>query len=189
MNKYFRDRCSDGPKSGKEFWRTVKPFLSNKGHTAGQEIILQENEKLVTDQTEVANILNDFYLNVASDLGPSDNLPTEVDSHEYTRISITNNKDHPSVEKIKERMTHQPSFGFAEVSSDQVQDIIQLLNKNKATGCDAIQPKIIKIANAAISRPIANLFNTSIKTSRFPTRCKEAEVSPVYKKGDALLEI
>ena len=48
-------------------------------------------------------------------------------------------------------------------------------------------PKFIKIANAAISEPNANLFNTSIKTSRFPTRCKEAEFSPVYKKGDALL--
>ena len=105
-----------------------------------------------------------------------------------TRISIANNKDHPSVRKIKEKMTERPSFGFAEVSSDQVQDIIQLLNKNKATGCDAIQPKIIKIANTAISRPIDNLFILSIKTSRFPTRCKEAEVSPVYKKGDALLK-
>ena len=85
MNKYFRDRCSDGPKLGKEFWRTVKPFFSNKRHMAGPEIILQENEKLVTNQTKVANILYDFYINVSSDLGPSDNLPTEVDSHEYTR--------------------------------------------------------------------------------------------------------
>ena len=160
MNKYFRDRCSDGPKSGKEFWRTVKPFLSNKGQMARQKIILQENEKLVTNETEVANILNDFYIYVASELGPSDNLPTEVDSHEYTRISITKNKDHPSVQKMKEKMTERPSFGFAEVCSDQVQDIIQDLNKNKATGYDAIQPKIIKIANAAISQPIANLFNT-----------------------------
>ena len=98
---------------------------------ADQEIILQENDKLVTNQTEVANILNDFYINVGSDLFPSDNLPSDVDSHEYTRISITKNKDHPtsSVQKIKERMTD----GFAEVSSDQVQEIIQHLNKNKAT--------------------------------------------------------
>ena len=73
MNKYFRDRCSDGPKSGKEFWQYCQTI---PWHMAGQEIILQENEKLVTDQTEVANILNDFYINVASDLGPSDNLPT-----------------------------------------------------------------------------------------------------------------
>ena len=32
------------------------------------------------------------------------------------------------------------------------------------------------------------LIPASIKTSRFPTRCKEPEVSPVYKKGDALLK-
>ena len=37
---------------------------------------------------------------------------SDVDSHEYTRISITKNKDHLSVQKIKERMTD----GFAEVS-------------------------------------------------------------------------
>ena len=53
---------------------------------AGQEIILQENDKLVTNQSEVEKTLNDFYINVVSDLGPSDNLPSEVD-HGYTRIS------------------------------------------------------------------------------------------------------
>ena len=66
----------------------------------------------------------------------------------------------PVFKKSRKKMTERPSFGFAEVSSNQVQDIIQLLNKNKATGCDAIQPKIIKITNAAMRRPIANLFNT-----------------------------
>ena len=46
--------------------------------------------------------------------------------------------------------------------------------------------KFKKIAQSVISQPIANIFNTSIKTSKFPTRCKEAQVTPNYKKDDAL---
>ena len=46
---------------------------------------------------------------------------------------------------------------------------------------------IIKIANTPISQPTANLFITSNKTSRFPT-IKEAEISPVHKKDDAILK-
>ena len=32
VNNYFIERCTGGPKS-KDFWPTVKPFLSNKGCT------------------------------------------------------------------------------------------------------------------------------------------------------------
>ena len=74
-------------------------FLPIKG-MAGQEIILQENNKLVTNQSEVAKTLNDFYINVVSDLGPSDNLPSEVD---HMDIQEYQNKDHHSVQKIKEK--------------------------------------------------------------------------------------
>ena len=44
MRHYFYERCAGGPKS-KDFWPTIKPFLSKRGSGGGSEIILSENEK------------------------------------------------------------------------------------------------------------------------------------------------
>ena len=56
---YFFERCSGGPKS-KDFWPTIKPFLSSKTAKNSADFILMENTGLVSDQAEVCNILNDF---------------------------------------------------------------------------------------------------------------------------------
>ena len=41
MRVYFYERCAGGPKS-KDFWPTIKPFLSKKGSDGGNEVILCE---------------------------------------------------------------------------------------------------------------------------------------------------
>ena len=45
----------------KEFWQTIKPFLSEKTKSR-EKITLIENENLVSDDAEVANCLNNFFL-------------------------------------------------------------------------------------------------------------------------------
>ena len=45
------------------FWQTIKPFLSKKTKSR-EEIALIENEKLVSDNTEAANCLNNFFSNI-----------------------------------------------------------------------------------------------------------------------------
>ena len=49
MRVYFYERCAGGPKS-KDFWPTIKPFLSKKGSDGGSEVILCEENKVVSDQ-------------------------------------------------------------------------------------------------------------------------------------------
>ena len=48
----------------KDFWPTVKPFLTNKGNVTQKETILSENNVLVTKQDEVCDIFNNFFVNV-----------------------------------------------------------------------------------------------------------------------------
>ena len=68
VRTYFNERCAGGPTS-KDFWPTVKPFLSNKGLLNDPVIILSENDKIVSEQAAVSGILNKFYVNVARDIG------------------------------------------------------------------------------------------------------------------------
>ena len=37
--------------------------------------MILDNGKLVTQSTEVAEIMNDFYINIASSIGTDDNMP------------------------------------------------------------------------------------------------------------------
>ena len=67
IRNYFSERCAGGPKS-KEFWPTVKPFLSSKGLLIDPVIILSENNHIVSDQISIVSILNEFYVNVAQDI-------------------------------------------------------------------------------------------------------------------------
>ena len=36
-------------------------FLSNKGNICNKDIILEENDKIINDQTEVATTFNNFF--------------------------------------------------------------------------------------------------------------------------------
>ena len=46
----------------RKIWNTVKPFLSNEG-TTFQKISLKEGEEIVTDDTRIANVLNEHFIN------------------------------------------------------------------------------------------------------------------------------
>ena len=49
------------------FWKTVKPFLSDKVQKS-DKITLIENGDIVSDENEIAHILNTFSSNIVSNL-------------------------------------------------------------------------------------------------------------------------
>ncbi len=55
--------------------------------------------------------------------------------------------------------------------------------KNKAPGHDKISAKILKISSPCIVTPLANIFNSCVDNSTFPSACKKAEVTPGHKRG------
>ena len=87
IRSYFKNKFTDGKPSGATFWKTVKPFITNKGHQSGNDLILSENGNIVHDSKQVADNMNTYYINVAAHIGePSDN------ENEYI--------DHPSIKSI-----------------------------------------------------------------------------------------
>ncbi len=47
-----------------------------------------------------------------------------------------------------------------------------------------IPPKVLKIAAPVKANPIASITNNSIRTAKFPSGCKHAEIGPIYKKDE-----
>ena len=75
------------------FWQTIRPFLSNKGCPSQNTIVLRELNDIKTNPSEVCEICNAHFINVASDIERSQNC------NDYA--------NHPSIEAItKWQQTH-----------------------------------------------------------------------------------
>ncbi|XP_060075891.1 uncharacterized protein LOC132555559 [Ylistrum balloti] len=138
------------------YWAHEKLFME----------VIDEHAPIKEKQTEVCNVLNDFYVNVASDIGGD-----VADDDDF----ITNIKS-----------PENNIFDFNPVSAVYVHKRIKQLSTKKATGLDGISARLLKACNNRISHPLCNMINFSFQSSTFPSQLKMAQVVPVYKKKDAM---
>ena len=179
IKKYFSKKCE---KPDHNFWATIKPFLTDKKFKGNTTIILNENEKTVTDPYEVAEIFNKYFVSIASEIGPPEPIVSADEA-------ISTHQNHPSVMKIREKHSKlYNSFSFHAVNPEEIMVYMKQFNIKKATGYDNIPGKIIRLAHKELSVPFANLINTSLSRNVFPDIMKCAEVSPIFKKRRQLVE-
>ena len=177
MANYFSKGCA---KRDKDFWQMISPFMSNKRSTFGQDIILNENNQLIVEAKSVADIFNNHFTNIASNIGFDDEIISTADA-------IAKHAQHPSVLKILGRFSDRKEcFKFYPVSASDIEKKLKSLNVRKATGYDNIPGKLLRLAHKELAMPLTTLINKCISHSVFPAIMKSAEVSPVYKKADNL---
>ena len=83
----------------KTFWKSIKPFLSDKGPST-QIITLIEKEEIISDDDKVANIFSTFFTNTVK------NLDLTISE---TILVICSNVDDPVLKAIK-RYENHPSI-------------------------------------------------------------------------------
>ena len=183
MNGYFRKQC-EGQGNSKQFFNTVKPFLGNKSNGgSGNKIISNENDRIVTNASEVASIFNVFSGSIA------EYPPDRYDGLDNTSLIDVLNKhcSHESIVNIKSRMgVRMSNFDFHEVSVDDVLKKVKCLKNGKSPGYDGIQVKFFKLADVNFANSLCMLFNKCISSCVFPTSMKMADISPIFKKLDNL---
>ena len=92
--------------TNKDFWKTVKPFLTNKGVLENNDIVLIEDGKIICDENILCEIFNEHYINIvekSSGEKPS-NIMENIDESKYdiaVDAILNSYKDHPSIIKIK----------------------------------------------------------------------------------------
>ena len=55
IKSYFQERTSNGP-TNQHFWSTVKPFISNKSSKNTQELMVEHNNEILMEPTQVSNV-------------------------------------------------------------------------------------------------------------------------------------
>ena len=69
------------------------------------------------------------------------------------------------------------------VTPEMIAQKIKKMKDNKSPGVDGIPPKLLKQIVEQISTPLAKLFNLSLEEGIVPSEWKEANITPLFKKG------
>ena len=150
IKHYFSNITSNGIIRFKNFWKAIKPFLTNKGCLENSDIMLRDEEKMIADEKKLVQLLNDYCINiverscgfkpqkVAFDIGSSN-------KNGVLRSILDKHRNHPSIVKIlKNRNLHSSSISIpssswgAKITPKEINTILKSLNSRKAPGIDKI---------------------------------------------------
>ena len=154
-----------------------------------QQIILVDNDEIVSDIAKVSEIMNDYFVNITKGLDikvPYNDNPEKNDVTCIVPIDqiIIGYSKHRNILKITERIGHTTEFSFERVTPPHIEKQISDLIPKKPVGYDSIPPKILKDSISIVREPLFRLFNTSVKENLFPSELKYANVSPLFKNDD-----
>ena len=168
----------------KKFWKTVKPFLSDKT-MVGDKITLVENDEIITDDLKIAETFNNFF----SEIVPNLNITTNSDILMDTSLiddpvlkAIKRYEKHPSIKMIKEKMEQTKTFTFKKPNRAEIEKNICNLDISKAGQENDIPTKIIKENCEIFAEFIESNFSYNIEEAEFPDLLKMADIKPIYKK-------
>ena len=143
----------------KKFWIVMRPLFSNKGGVK-DNIVLVKDDKIISDDTEVAQTFNDFFANAVSSLDITENklLLTETkNANGGVEEVIKRFEIHPSIISIKENVKIDTRFKFSEIKVDDIRNEIKCLKPNKAATFKNIPTKQLKRSVDIISEPLMEI--------------------------------
>ena len=154
----FTHRCH-GNVGSKNFYKTIKPFLSTKqSHYSGSKIILKENDSIISDASKVADIFNMYYASIAEYKHQSDGL----DNLDFDN-AIDKHASHTSISLIKQSISGNYEFSFSPISAQSMSKYISY-KSNKAVGHDGswnvlviICPPLFVMYSMRVSLPVTFL--------------------------------
>ena len=181
---YYENLDEKNVTDNKRFWKTVKPYLSDKSVKCGK-INLNENGELLKSESETAEVFNNFFSNIVKNLKIPEykNLNANIENVKDPDFrAILKYKNHPSIIAIKEKSKNE-KLSFHEVNNEKIARGIMRLNKNKASQKSDIPIRIIEDNVDIFADFLCETVNCTIKTSNFPSCLKLADITPLHKKG------
>ena len=119
------------------------------------------NGDVVEDNVESVNIINEYFSSVFSKEGLN-NIPISV--------------------KKFSKVISEPLCSI-NITDKMVLEKLEKLKINKSPGPDEIHPKLLYELRLYITKPLAKLFNLSLKYGVVPEDWRNANVTPLFKKG------
>ena len=68
IKRHFDQLCSSRAGNPREFWKSLRPLMHTRERVADDFIVLNEKERVIKEQSQVAEILNEYFANITKDL-------------------------------------------------------------------------------------------------------------------------
>ena len=150
----------------KNLWKMMNELCSSSSPPF-PSILDKDDKKQTNDQVEIANILNNFFVNVGNSVIKSTAPPN------FSKLS----------KFVGEKITDRTSFNTKFITQSEVFKYLNELDPKKSVGLDGIGPRLLTLAAPFVTSSLTFIFNQSIGTGIFPEKFKEARVTPMHKSG------
>ena len=144
---YYNAFFKDYRKNIKNTWKGINRLIGNESKF-NKITQLDTGDSVSTDPTEISNILNTHFSKIAPSLA--------------SKIQNTSNNFTDYITPTEQ------IFLLAEVSCQEVFNLIQKILGNKASGLDNISARLLKEASPIVTRSLTFIITLSITTGIFP---------------------
>ena len=152
----------------KKLWRNINSLLKYKTPRGKKECIKEiynSNGNITTESSEIANILNNFFASIGTDLAGK--IPRSDENSTCNLLKSVQN-----------------SMYFSAITANEITRIIDTMDAKKATPSNTAPIWFLKISAPFISNILSEMFNRCIDEGTFPDIFKTAEIIPLFKSGD-----
>ena len=110
------------------FWKTCKPFFSNKHSHSGSKITSIKNDRIVSENHKIDKTFNTSFESVIDSLNLFKWIGESVRSNDKIEQIIVKFSKHQSILKIKQKVKISRKFSFQSVSKDTVKKVVKTYN-------------------------------------------------------------
>lgn len=150
----------------KDYWKIIRHFVKNNNTSSTippLQKTLETGETIYcTSDKEKADCLNSYFTSTSTIDDSNASLPPFFERTNQYLENIT-------------------------ITENEVKDILQNLNVNKASGLDMVSNRMLKYTASTVCKPLCIIFNRSIQDGIFPEPWKNSQLVPIHKKGDTTL--
>ena len=138
---------------------------------------------------EIAECFNSYFATITETLDIEQAPTSDIikPSPHPVFEAIQKFRSHPSVIKIRQMAEENTVFQFRRFESAEVWDEINSLDVSKKTSGD-LPAHILKLTSDLSFSAVTKLANEMVEQCIFPEKLKLADVSPVFKNGDATVK-
>ena len=166
--EYYKNELNKHKKDVKATWSILNNIIK-KGRKQSKECeFMNRNNKKVYDKQTIANMFNDFYINV----GPK--LASGIDTKHVQLQYDTYLKD-IDIEK---------SMFILPCTEEEVSQIINNFKNKTSQDVNGISMKLVKELKEYLIEPLTHICNKSLLSGVFPNKMKTAKVLPLFKSND-----
>ena len=163
-SQYYFNKFQHYKTDMKKTWKQINEIMQKKKKTPDLPKYFLDNNKVITENIDIANCFNNFFSNIGPALANAISSPPNKSFRDYLTPSITS------------------SFNFNMVTEEDTFKVINNLKSKTSTGHDGLSSILLKFIAPQILEVLTMILNQSLSTGIFPDSLKIAKITPIFKK-------